>query len=211
MTPLLSADLLAIARRLGAATLHEAGGQQGALPASIKPLDPGWRVAAPAFTVAGPAVDNLWLHRAIYAAPRGALLVHECGANAQAVYWGGVMTNAALERELAGLVTEGGVRDVEELRSLGFPVFTANVCIRGTTKRLDGAGSLGAPLCIGGIAVQSGDLVVADADGVVVIARADAERIVAAGVQREHAEQEIVARLRHGERSLDIYGLPESA
>jgi 4-hydroxy-4-methyl-2-oxoglutarate aldolase len=211
MSTLLSAELLATARRLGAATLHEAGGKVGALPAAIKPLDPAWRVAAPAFTVAGPAVDNLWLHRAIYAAPRGALLVHECGANAQAGYWGGVMANAALARELAGLVTEGGVRDVEELRGLGFPVFAANMCIRGTTKRADGAGSLGASLRIGDIAIQSGDLVVADADGVVVIAQADAERVVAAGVERERAEQQIVARLKRGERSLDIYGLPESA
>lgn len=207
----ISPGLLASARQLGSATLHEAGGKRGALPSGIKPLRHDWRIAAPAFAVVGPARDNLWLHRAIYAAPRGSVLLHGCGADAEAGYWGGIMANAARECGLAGFVTEGGVRDVEELRSLDWPIFTRNVCIKGTTKRVDGAGSLGASVLIGDILVNTGDLVVADADGVVVVARADVERVVAAGVEREREERDIVARLKRGERTLDIYKLPAGA
>lgn len=208
MSTEITPELIEAACRLGSATLHEAGGKIGALPAAIKPLRTDWRVAAPVFTVVGPPRDNLWLHRAIYAAPRGTVLLHECGADAGAGYWGGIMANAAREQGLAGFVTDGGVRDAEELRTLGWPVFSRDVCIRGTSKRDDGAGSLGQSVLIGDVLVQTGDLLVADADGVVVIPRADAARVVAAGVERERQELEIVARLRRGERTLDIYKLP---
>jgi 4-hydroxy-4-methyl-2-oxoglutarate aldolase len=201
-------DLLHQARQLGSATLHEAGGKMGALPSAIKPLRNDWRIAAPVFTVVGPPRDNLWLHRAIYAAPKGAVLLHECGADAEAGYWGGIMANAARECGLAGFVTEGGVRDSEELRTLDWPVFSAGVCIRGTTKRADGAGSVGRSALIGDILVYTGDLLVADADGVVILARADAVRVVAAGLQRERDELEIVARLKQGVRTIDVYKLP---
>ena len=208
MTAVLTPELLATACMLGSATLHEAGGKKGALPSAIKPLHRDWCIAAPVFTASGPARDNLWLHHAIYAAPSGSVLVHECGASAEAGYWGGIMANAALERGLAGFVTEGGVRDAKELRALGWPVFAANVCIRGTTKLADGAGSLGASILIGDVLIRSGDLLVADADGVVVIASSEAERVVQAGVARERDEHDIVSRLKRGERTLDIYQLP---
>ena len=118
------------------------------------------------------------------------------------------MANAARARGLAGFVTEGGVRDSEELRRLDWPVFAANVCIQGTSKRPDGAGSIGQSVVMGGVPVQTGDLLVADADGVVIIARADAERVITAGIQREKEELAIVERLVVGERTLDIYQLP---
>lgn len=204
----ISMDLLEAARALGSATLHEAGGKKGALPSAIKPLRNDWRIAATAFVVVGPACDNLWLHRAIYAAPTGAVLVHACGAYDEAGYWGGIMANAARACGLVGFVTEGGVRDSEELRKLDWPVFAANVCIQGTSKRPDGAGSIGQSVVMGGVPVQTGDLLVADADGVVVIARADAERVITVGIQREKEELAIVERLAKGERTLDIYQLP---
>lgn len=202
-----AAELLERARLLGTATLHEAGGKQGAVPSRIKPLRPDWRIAAPVYTVAGPVRDNLWLHRAIYAAPAGSVLVHECGDD-EAGYWGGIMGNAALQRGLAGFVTEGGVRDSEELRELGLPVFAANVCIRGTSKRADAAGSLGTSIVLGQVLVRTGDLLVGDADGVVVIARDDVERVVKAGSEREAEEKSIVERIRRGESTMDIYKLP---
>ncbi|MGA1355003.1 MAG: RraA family protein [Candidatus Limnocylindrus sp.] len=208
MSAVYPADLLTRARALGTATLHEAGGKMGALPSSIKPLRNDWRSAAPVFVVVGPPRDNLWLHRAIYAAPRGAVLVHACGGDAEAGYWGGIMSNAGRSCGLAGLVTEGGVRDSQELRDLNWPVFAANVCIRGTFKRVDGAGSLGASASIRDVTVASGDLLVADADGVVVIPQADAVAVVAAGERREAQEREIVERLQRGESTLDIYRLP---
>lgn len=202
------AGLLERARQLGSATLHEAGGKQGAVPSRIKPLCSDWRFAAAVFTVAGPVRDNLWLHRAIYAAPAGSVLVHECGGDDEAGYWGGIMGNAALQRGLAGFVTEGGVRDSDELRELGLPVFASNVCIRGTTKRADAAGSLGTSIVLGDVLVRTGDLLVGDADGVVVIAADQAERVVQSGAAREAEEKAIVQRLRRGESTMDIYKLP---
>lgn len=208
MSAAIDAAKLQLARQLGSATLHEAGAKKGALPSAIKPLRNDWRIAAPVFGVVGPARDNLWLHRAIYAAPHGAVLLHECGSDAEAGYWGGIMANAAREAGLAGFVTEGGVRDSEELRELDWPVFAANVCIRGTGKRADGAGSLGQSVLIGEILVHTGDLLVADADGVVVIARADVERVVELGAKREAEERAFIERLKNGERTMDIYKLP---
>lgn len=202
-----SVELLETARKLGSATLHEAGGKKGALPSGIKPLRSDWRISAPVFTVAGPVRDNLWLHRAIYAAPAGSVLVHECGGEREAGYWGGIMANAAMQQGLAGFVTEGGVRDSEELRELGLPVFANNVCIQGTSKRRDAAGALGTSVMLGAVLVRTGDLLVADADGVVVIADDEVARTVAAGTAREREEREIVERIRRGESTLDIYQL----
>lgn len=203
----LTQELLQRARELGSATLHEAAGKKGALPSAIKPLRDDWRLAAPVFTVVGPARDNLWLHRAIYAAPAGSVLLHECGGDAQAGYWGGIMAQAARVAGLAGFVTEGGVRDSSELRLLDWPIFSAGICIRGTSKRPDGAGSLGRSALIGDVLVDTGDLLVADADGVVVIARDEAQQVVEAGARRESEERRIVERLERGERTLDIYRL----
>ena len=202
------AELLVLAKKLGSATLHEASAKKGALPSRIKPLRDDWRIAAPVYTVVGPPHDNLWLHHGIYSAPRGFVLLHECGKDAEAGYWGGIMANAAIERGLAGFVTEGGVRDVEELRGLSLPIFSANICIRGTSKRADGAGSIGKSALIGDILVTTGDLLVADVDGVVVIARADVEKVVAASAAREKDERAAIKRLREGERTLDVYNMP---
>jgi 4-hydroxy-4-methyl-2-oxoglutarate aldolase len=206
-----SAEMLDSARRLGSATLHEATGKKGALPSGIKPLRNDWSIAAPVFAVTGPARDNLWLHRAIYAAPAGSVLLHQCGGDREAGYWGGIMTNAAQQRKLAGFVTEGGVRDSEELRAMDFPVFAGNVCIRGTGKRLDGAGAVGASIAFGDVIVRSGDLLVGDADGVVVIAQDDVERTLQAGALRASDELSYVQRIRRGESTLEIYGLPATS
>lgn len=203
--------LLDLAARLGSATLHEASGKRGALPSRIKPLRQDWRVAATVYTVVGPPKDNLWLHRAIYKAPRGAVLVHECGDADEAGYWGGIMANAAIAAGLSGFVTQGGVRDSLELQELNWPVFAANVCIRGTSKRQEGAGSLGTTALLGDALIETGDLLVGDADGVVVIKRAEVAQVVEAGVQREQSELDIVRRIRAGETTLDIYRLPAGA
>lgn len=120
------------------------------------------------------------------------------------------MVNAALQRKLAGFVTEGGVRDSEELCQLGLPVFASNVCIQGTSKRVDGAGSLGSSVVLGNLVVRTGDLLVGDADGVVVIAKEDVDRIVGAGAVREQEERAIVERIRNGESTLNIYKLSEA-
>lgn len=200
-------DLIARAAHRSTATLHEAGGKIGALPSGIRSSATGISLTGRAFPVLSPGGDNLWLHHAIYAASPGDILVIATG-DSEFGYWGEVMAVAAQARGLAGLVIDGGVRDSVRMNELGFPVFSAGICIRGTGKDPDGAGSLGEPVTIGGVAVRAGDIVRADDDGVVVLPAGQAEAIVTLGERRDAEEEDIFRRLRAGETTLAIYGLP---
>jgi 4-hydroxy-4-methyl-2-oxoglutarate aldolase len=203
-------DAALIARALGrsSATLHEAAGKMGALPAMIKPHALNVRVCGTAYPVRSPAGDNLWLHHAIYAAAAGDVLVIDVGSGPEFGYWGEVMAVAAQARGIAGIVINGGARDAERMLALRFPVFSMTPSIRGTVKSLDGEGSLGAPVTIGSVTVNRGDLVFGDCDGVVVLPRAAAAQIVAAGELRDREEEDIFRRLLAGETTMQIYGLP---
>lgn len=193
---------------LSSATVHEAAGRIGALPSAIKPLDPAMRLEGPAFPVKAPPGDNLWLHRAVYAAAAGEVLVVDCGDGFEFGYWGEILAEAAIARSLAGLVIHGGVRDSARLVEIGWPVFAERVCIRGTGKDPDGGGELGEPVTVGDVEVHLGDLVVADADGVCVLPAARVEEVRARSAQREADEARYIERLRAGETTMDLYRLP---
>ena len=198
-------DLLQEATRLGTATLHEASGQRGALPSAIKPISSTMRLAGPAFTVATPPGNNLWIHRAL-AAAAGEVLVVVTSGHYEAGYWGDIMTVAALARGIAGLVIDGCVRDSEAIARLQFPVFARGLSIRGTKKDTAATGFLQAAITLGDVTVEPGDLVVGDADGVVVISRANVVDVFEKARERERREAEVIERLRKGETTLDIYG-----
>lgn len=193
---------------LTSATVHEAAGRIGALPSVIRPVHPEMHVLGPAFPVRMPAGDNLWLHRAVYAASPGEILVVDCGGGFEHGYFGEVLAEAALARGLAGLVIHGGVRDARRLREMGWPVFAERICIRGTGKDPRGDGRLGEPVTIGDVVVRRGDLVVADADGTVCIPAERAPAVRAAAADRDAVELGYIRRLRAGEQTLTIYGLP---
>ena len=194
----------------GTATIHEAAGGIGALPSSIKPLSRDFRLFGAAFTVKSPPADNLWLHRAIYAAPTGSVLVVSVEGFMEAGHWGAVMGRAALARGIAGLVIDGGIRDSRELIAMRFPVFAPNVCIRGTAKDRSAPGALGERIIIGEIGIETGDLIIGDADGVVAIPAAISEQVLEKARDREKKESDIFARLEKGETTLDIYRFVES-
>lgn len=202
----LDAALLARARKLPSASLHEAFAKRGNLPSAIKPVAPGFRICGPAVTVHGPGGDNLWLHRAIYAASPGDVLVICTNGVFEHGYWGEIMSAAAIARGLGGLVIDGCVRDGELLREFGFPVFARGLCIRGTGKDFGAIGWLNQPVLIGEVCIAPGDLIVGDADGVVAIPRAQAARVIEGAERREAEEARIVERLRAGETTLGIYG-----
>lgn len=193
---------------LTSATVHEAAGRIGALPSGIKPLHPSMRLVAPAFPVKSPPGDNLWLHRAVYAAKPGEVLVVDTGGGLEYGYWGEVLAQAAIARGLAGLVIHGGVRDAARLIAIGWPVFAERVCIRGTGKDPEGGGELGDSVEVGGVIVALGDLIVADADGVVCIPAARADEVRRLSRERDQAEVGYINRLRAGESTIDIYRLP---
>jgi 4-hydroxy-4-methyl-2-oxoglutarate aldolase len=200
-------DAMSALARFDAATIHEAYGRRGALPSDIKPIDLSFSACGPAFTVNCPAGDNLWIHRAVYAAQPGDVLVVQTRGEREAGYWGEILSEAAIARGLAGLVIDGGVRDVTRLAELGFPVFAANVCLRGTLKEPASDGRLGEPVVIGTTLVRPGDAVVGDRDGVVVVAAEAVEAAAGAASERLRKEQDVIARLRNGETTLAIYGL----
>lgn len=193
--------------RLGSATLHEAAGQIGALPSEIMTRTPALALAGRAFPVTCPPGDNFWLHQAVYAAEPGDVIVASVGGEYEAGYWGEVMSRAALSRNLAGLVIDGGVRDLAKLEGIGVPVFSRKVCMRGTTKSRTGAGSLKSPVTMGEVVVHHGDLVVGDQDGVLVLPAGQVSAIIEAAEQRGRKEAEYITRIMAGQTTLELYGL----
>ncbi len=206
-----SSATLAEARRLGAATLHEAAGRIGALPSAIKPVESSMTLSGPAFTVHCPAISNLQIHHALYHAQPGDILVVHVSGGVEAGYWGDILNEAALARGLGGLVIDGGVRDSAGLAKADFPVFSNGICIRGTGKDHDATAWLQQPVRMGEVLIQPGDLIVGDRDGVVVLPRDQVQTAIAAGQSREADELGKIEAIRRGERTLDLYGFAKGA
>lgn len=199
---------LECARKLGVATLHEAAGQIGALPRDIHCQTPAFKIAGAALPVLSSALDNLWLHRAVYAAEPGDVLVVSVGGAYDAGYWGEILSWAAHMRGIGGLVIDGCVRDRAQLEAVGVPVFARGLCVRGTTKREDGPGAIGQPVVIGDVVVCRGDLVVGDDDGVVILPRKSARAALENGTERINAEDRLIKQIQAGASTMDLYGLP---
>lgn len=194
------------AAKFGAATIHEAMGKKGALPYGIKPIASNMKLCGPAITVSSPAGDNLMLHQALYVAQPGSVMVVEVGGGYEYGYWGEIMTIAAQERKIAGLVIDGCVRDADLIEQFGFPVFARGLSIRGTGK--DAGGAINNPIKIGDVTINAADLIVGDRDGLVVIAAADVQSALEASQKREDKEDQIMKDLRAGKSTLEIYGWP---
>lgn len=137
----------------------------------------------------------------------GEVLVVDVGQGQEFGYWGEIMATAGIASKIGGLVITGGVRDSDALIDLGLPTFSHGICIRGTIKDPKGDGAVGEPVRIGGVTIRKGDLVVGDADGVVVIPAEMADTIVEASKERDHKEVAILERIRAGESTLDVYNL----
>ena len=190
---------------LGAATVYEANGQRDAVDPGIKPLDPTSRIAGRVVTLDLEPGDNWFIHVALLEAGAGDILVVDAKGYTEAGPWGDVLTLAAQERGLAGLVIDGAVRDSQEIIASGFPVFTRGVCIRKTTKVQ--RGRVNVPITIGGVLIQPGDVLVGDADGLVRVAGADIDTALTSSEHRELKEEQMRARIREGATTLDLLGL----
>jgi 4-hydroxy-4-methyl-2-oxoglutarate aldolase len=203
-----SIDAMAISRanHFGTATLHEAMGRKGALPHHIKPISPRMKIAGPAVTVNSPPMDNLMLHQAIYVAEPGSILVVDVNRGYEGGYWGELMTIAAQQRKIAGLVIDGCVRDADAIEHLGFPVFSRGLSVRGTDKQ--GGGHINWPIVVGDITVNPGDLMVGDRDGVVVVPAAEISSTLEAAQKLEAKEEQTKKNLIAGKSTLAIYGWP---
>lgn len=193
----------ALLLKLGTATLGESGALL--LPPRVRAAWQGAELAAPAFPVRCTPGDNLAIHVAVAEAPAGSALVVDVGDEPARGYWGEVLTTAAQAGSLAGLVIDGGVRDVARLEALGFPVFATMVALRGATKQA--AGSAGIAVDVAGAPVSPGDWVVGDADGVVVVPAGAVEDVVARAGERAAKEARLFEALRGGATTMELLGL----
>jgi len=187
---------------LGTATLGESGAAP--MDGRIRAVWRGARLAAPAFTVQCAAGDNLAIHVGVVGAPPGSALVVQVDGLPDRGYWGEVLATAAEARGLAGLVIDGGVRDVAALEAHGFPAFSSCIALRGASKEAGGA--VGGRVRVGEVAVRMGDWVVGDADGGVCVSAPVADG-VARGRSRAEKELGLFARLREGATTIDLLGL----
>lgn len=190
---------------LGVATVHEAIGRTGYLGPGIRPVHPGSRIGGTAVTVLCWPGDNLMIHAAVEQCQPGDVLVVTTTSPSSDGAFGELLATALQQRGVRGLVTTGGVRDTAELRAMGFPVFSAAVSAQGTVKAT--AGAVNVPVSVNGQRIAPGDAVLADDDGVVVVARAGVGDALAAARERAEKENASRAAFRDGQLSLDRYGL----
>jgi 4-hydroxy-4-methyl-2-oxoglutarate aldolase len=180
-------------------------GRRGFIGETFRPIQQGVRVAGSAVTVSCHPGDNLMIHAAVEVCQPGDILVVTNTAPSTHGMFGDLLASSLLARGVRGLVIDAGVRDTADLREMGFPVWSQHVSCQGTVKATPG--SVNIPVVLGGIAVQPGDVVCADDDGVVIVARAEAAWALAQSNARLAKEAGTRARLEAGELGLDIYGL----
>ncbi|HEX2323337.1 MAG TPA: 4-carboxy-4-hydroxy-2-oxoadipate aldolase/oxaloacetate decarboxylase [Streptosporangiaceae bacterium] len=201
------ADLAAVDElaSLGVSTVHEAAGRTGYLGPGIRPLYLGSRIGGTAVTALCWPGDNLMIHAAVEQCQDGDILVVTTTSPNTDGSFGELLATSLRRRGVRGLVTTAAVRDVAELNAMGFPVFCAAVSAQGTVKATPGAVNI--PVSISGQRICPGDAIVADDDGVTVVARTEVAAALAAARAREAKENATRAALANGELGLDIYGL----
>jgi 4-hydroxy-4-methyl-2-oxoglutarate aldolase len=192
---------------LGSATVHEAAARSPVVDAELVQVVPGSRAAGPARTVRCGQGDNLMVHAAVAEAEPGEVLVLTMPEPAPVALVGDLLATQAKGRGVAALLVDAAVRDVEELRELGLPIWARHVRVRGAEKTA--VGTIGEPVDVGGATIRQGDAVVLDADGVVVVPQERVEEVLAAARQRADREREKRAKLQAGALSYDLDGLRE--
>ena len=191
--------------RLGTATVHEAAGRARVVDVPLLQVVPGSRAAGAARTVRCGQDDNLMVHAAVAEAEPGEVLVLTMPEPRPVALVGELLATQAKVAGVAALLVDAAVRDLDELRAVGLPIWARYVRVTGAEKQAPGV--IGEPVEVAGATISQGDVVVLDADGAVVVERERIDEVLKAGLAREAREREKRAKLEAGERSYDLDGL----
>ena len=189
-----------------AAVAGDSLNRQQVMAARIKPVGPGMSVTGQAFTIDAFHGDNGAIHAALATLPPSVVLVVNGGGLADRAIWGGILNTVAMRRKALGVVVDGAVRDVAELRGHGLPVFAAAVCPAGPAKGW--GGTVNGPVSCGGVVVQPGDVIRADDDGVVAIPLSRERAAYDDAVERLAMEKSALDRVDAGEDTAGIFNAP---
>jgi 4-hydroxy-4-methyl-2-oxoglutarate aldolase len=203
--PRSDAELVKALGDFGVATVHEAQARTGLMRPYMRPIYPSAKAAGNAITISCQAGDNLMIHAAIEFCQKGDILVVSTTSESTDGMFGELLAESARAHGVVGLVIDAGVRDVRDLTEMDFPVWSKAVSAQGTVKAT--AGSVNVPIVCAGAIVRAGDIIVADADGVVVVKRETAAEVARLAGERFAKEQKTRERLKAGELGVDFYGL----
>ena len=190
---------------LGSATVYEAAGRRGIVDETFIQVVPGSRAAGPARTVRCGQDDNLMAHAVMAEIEPGDVVVLTMPEAAPVALIGDLLATQARRRGAAALLVDGAVRDVDELATMGLPIWARWVRIRGATKT--DPGTIGEPVEVGGCTIHPGDAVVLDADGIAVVPASRLDEVLAASRSRAEKERHKRAELEAGALSYDLDGL----
>ncbi|PPR77843.1 MAG: 4-hydroxy-4-methyl-2-oxoglutarate aldolase/4-carboxy-4-hydroxy-2-oxoadipate aldolase [Alphaproteobacteria bacterium MarineAlpha2_Bin1] len=199
-------DLLKKFLSIPTASIAFGQGDSGIVDPKIKPMWKPMNLVGTAITIDSIPGDNLAVHIAISNAPKGTVIVLDTKYHKDHACVGDIIIRNCIKRGLAGFVTNGVMRDLNDCRELGLPIYATGVCMRSPSKKEDKA-IIGKPIIFGGVSIENGDYIIGDDDGLVVVKKNKCEIVLKRAIEKESKEKEIINKINNGENTIDIFGL----